>query len=120
MLGRRRRPAADRDALVGVAVGQLGADLLELRPPPGPSRRQGGLDRDQGRREVGVGPLPEDGQPAVGRAVEPPLLEVEVAQAVGRVVADRGEEIGRVDASRAFFSSVAPSASSSSFFASAS
>ena len=48
-------------------------------------------------REVGVGPLAQDRQPAVGRAVEPPQLEVEVAQPIGGVVADRRDEVRRVD-----------------------
>ena len=39
----------------------------------------------------------EDRQPAIGRPVEPAHLEVEVAEAVGRVVADGREEIGRED-----------------------
>ena len=95
--GGRLGPTRDGHLLVAVAIRQLGADLLELAATPRPRQCHGGLHRQERGRKVGVGPLAQHREPAVGRAIEPPELEVQVAQPVGRVVADRGDEVRRVD-----------------------
>lgn len=97
VLGRFRLPATDRDGLVGESVGRLRTERIELRSPSGPCQRQRGLDRHECRRELGVRTLTENGQPAVGGTVEFPLLEIQVAQAIRRIIADGGQEVGRIE-----------------------
>ncbi len=51
-------------------------------------KRNRGLHRKQRKREIGIAALAQDVKPAIGGAIEPAQLEIQIAEPVSGIVAD--------------------------------